>query len=394
MSTPLRTYLDHNATHPVLPAVAQAVAEAVGVWGNPSSLHAEGRKARALIEGARGAVAELFGADRMEVVFTSGGTEADVLGIMACARAAIAMGLPRVVATTAIEHPAVRGAVLALREFGFTIRELPLTANGVLVVEQAVPRLADVGMCALALVNHEIGVVQPLAALAEALRPTRALLHVDAVAAAGRISLADAYEYADTIAISAHKLGGIKGAGAVCVRARGGERGVHLGAALPLVEAGSQERGRRPGTESPVAIAGFGVAAAHALQHLEHWPQVAALGANLEAGLAALPQCTITAAAAPRIGGTINARFAGARGESIVIGLDLAGVATSTGAACTSGSIKPSAVLLGLGLSDDEARSAVRFSLGHGTSAQDITRVLALLPPIVERARKYRGNAG
>jgi cysteine desulfurase len=305
------------------------------------------------------------------VVFTSGGTEGNGLAVWALAAEAERRGLPRVVAGAAIDHPSLRGAVAALGARGWTRRPIAVTAEGALIADE----LAGAGLVVISAVNHELGTLAGDAVLAAA-RAAGALIHVDAVQAAGKRGL-DSLD-ADAIVISAHKLGGPKGVGALAIAAD---------EALPLIDAGHQERGRRPGTENVLGIVGFGAAAADV--ELAAWPQVAALGDRLEAGLSVLPGVRVHGAGAPRIGGTINAGFAGARGESIVIALDLAGIATSTGAACTSGSVKPSEVLLALGLSEATARSAVRFSLGRTTTAAEIDAVLAMMPTIVERARRH-----
>ena len=368
MSTQPRIYLDWNATAPLGAAARAAIAHALDVLGNPSSLHAEGRAARDLVERARRQVAALLGRPREQVVFTSGGTEANHLGVLALAAAAERRGLPRVVATTALEHPSLRGAVAALAARGWTVRELPVSPIG----EVGAPADGPLGLLAVAAVNHELGTAVPDALLAAA-RAAGALVHVDAVQAAGKRALADLP--ADAIAISAHKLGGAQGAGALAVAIDEG---------LPIIDGGHQERGRRPGTENTLGIAGLGAAAAAA--DPADWPRIAALGARLEAGLVALG-ARIHAAGAPRIGGTVNAAFAGALGESIAIALDLAGVAVSTGAACTSGSVRPSPVLLALGVPAAQAREAVRFSLGRGTTTEEIDEVIRILPPLVERAR-------
>lgn len=373
MSTKPRIYLDFNATAPLGDHVRAAMTAAMAEPGNPSSIHAEGRRARDHIERARNHVARLVGRPREQVVFTSGGTEGNALGVLALAAAAEQRGLPRVVAAAAIDHPSLRGAVAALVARGWQLRPLAVTADGALRVDD----LAGTGVVALAAVNHELGTLADPAVLAAA-RAAGALIHVDAVQAAGRLPLA-ALD-ADALVVSAHKLGGPQGAGALAIAADDG---------LPLIEAGHQERGRRPGTENTFGIIGFGAAAATA--DPAAWSAVAALGDRLEVGLSAIPDVRIHGRGAPRVGGTINAGFAGARGESIVIALDLAGIAVSTGAACTSGSIQPSPVLLGLGLPPDQAASAVRFSLGRSTTAAEIDAVLARLPAIVERARAHRG---
>ena len=360
MSTKPRIYLDFNATAPLVPAARSAMVEALAdAGGNPSSIHAEGRQARDRIERARDRVATLVRRPREEVVFTSGGTEANALGVHALAAVAEARGLPRICVTTPLEHPSLLGAVRALAARGWSI-------------EYAVaPPAVTPGLVAAAWVNHELGTLVAPDLVAWA-RTTGALVHVDAVQAIGKGVALDG----DAIAISAHKLGGPQGIGALVT--------AHDVAGI---EGGHQERGRRAGTENAVGIVGFG-AAAHALDEAA-WPAVAALGEHFEAGLVALGDVTIHGSGQPRIGGTINAGFAGARGESIVIALDLAGIATSTGSACTSGSVQPSPVLLALGLSPDDARSAVRFSLGRTTTRDELDQTLAALADILPRVRRH-----
>lgn len=353
MSTNPRIYLDFNATAPIVPAARTAMTAALAEVGNPSSIHAEGRRMRDLVERARTQVAGLLGRPREQVVLTSGGTEANALGVLGLARIVEARGGPRIVRTTSIEHPSLAGAVQSLRSRGWEVRTTGDVA----------------GLVAMAVVNHEVGTIAELPAI------EGALVHLDAVQAAGKLALGELR--ADSIAISAHKLGGPQGVGALAI--------AHDDA-LPIVDGGHQERGRRAGTENTIGIVGFGAAAAAV--DLASWAAVAGLGDRLEAGVRALG-ARIHGDDRPRVGGTINAGFPGARGESIVIALDLAGVAASTGAACTSGSVQPSPVLLGLGYSPEQAREAVRFSLGHSTTADEIAAVLAVLPAIVERARRH-----
>lgn len=376
MSTNPRIYLDFNATAPLDDHVRAAMTAAMAEPGNPSSVHAEGRRARHRIEQARHHVARLLGRPREQVVFTSGGTEANALGVLGLAAVAEQRGFPRIVAAAAVDHPSLRGAVATLVARGWQVRPIAVTGDGALDPGVDGTGLAGAGLVCVSAVNHELGTVADPRLLAAA-RAAGALIHVDAVQAAGKLALGELD--ADAVAISAHKLGGPQGAGALAIAADGG---------LPLVEAGHQERGRRPGTENTLGIIGFGAAAAAV--DPAAWAAVASLGDRLEAGLRQLAGVRIHGAGAPRIGGTINAGFAGARGESIVIALDLAGIAASTGAACTSGSIQPSPVLLGLGLSPDQALEAVRFSLGRTTTAAEIDAVLARLPAIVERARTHR----
>jgi cysteine desulfurase len=356
MSTNRRIYLDYNATAPVCPAARTAITDVLGRVGNPSSIHAEGRAMRDLVERARGAVAALVERPREQIVFTSGGTEANQLGVLALATSAERRGLPRVVASAAIDHPSLRGAVAALVRRGWTCGE---------------PEAA--GLLAIGLVNHELGTVLDPEVIARA-RRAGALIHVDAVQAVGKRALE---LDADAIAISGHKLGAPQGVGALAIA---------LDEALPLLDAGHQERGRRPGTENTLGIVGLGAAAAAV--EVAAWWRVAALGGRLEAGLRALG-ARIHGEGAPRIGGTVNAAFPGVRGDAIVIALDLAGVSVSTGAACTSGAVQPSAVLLALGQPPEVAREAVRFSLGTATTEDEIDEVLRRLPAIVERARAF-----
>jgi cysteine desulfurase len=361
MSTQPRIYLDYNATAPLIPPARAAMIEAMLDAGNPSSVHAEGRRVRDRVERARNQVAAMVGRPREQIVFTSGGTEANWLGVMALAAIAERRGLPQILATTRLEHPSVRGPIAVLAARGWQIVEL----------ECGDADERPLGIAAFAAVNHELGTLQSFAP-----RSPGVLVHVDAVQAAGKLPLATIA--ADSLALSAHKLGGPQGVGALVIAADDG---------LPLVEGGHQERGRRAGTENTLGIVGFG-AAAVAVDPVS-WPEVAALGELLEAGLRALG-ARIHGCDRPRVGGTINAAFAGCRGESLVMALDLEGVAVATGAACTSGSTQPSPVLLGLGLAADEALEAVRFSLGRGTTEHEIKQVLAAIPALVERARRRR----
>jgi cysteine desulfurase len=367
MSTNRRIYLDFNATAPLVPVARDAMVEAMADVGNPSSVHAEGRRMRDRVERARNQVAALVGRPREQIVFTSGGTEANWLGVLGLAAVAERRGLPKVVATTAIEHPSLRGAVESLRARGWEILDVPSDGG------PATPDIA-LGLVAVALVNHELGTILN-SALIEWARRQGALVHIDAVQAAGKLSLL--LVDADSIAISAHKIGGPQGVGALAITVDDG---------LPIIDAGHQERGRRPGTENTLGIIGFGAAAAAVDLS---WTRVADLGDKLESSLRAIG-ARIHGEDKPRVGGTINAAWAGALGESIVMALDIAGISVSTGAACTSGSIQPSAVLLGLGMTPDQAREGVRFSLGPTTTDAEIDEVIRTLPDVVERARRHR----
>lgn len=363
-------YLDHNATTPLCAEARAAMVTALEVFGNPSSIHGEGRAARDIVETARREVAALMGADPADIVFTSGGTEADGLGIRGLLAAAAA---PRI-ATAAIEHPAVLGAAAAGE-----VCVLPVDGDGVIALEGVAASLEKgARVLAVGLANHELGTVQDVAKIAELAASAGAFLHVDAVQAAGKIPVDVTALGADTVAISAHKLGGPKGVGALWIRP-----GLDL---APAHAAGHQERERRGGTENVVGIAGFGAAA----RAPRDSAAVAALTARLDSSLRRkIEGVRIHGDGARRVGNTINAGFAGALGEVLCQALDLAGFAVSTGAACTSGSVKPSAVLMAIGLSETEAKSAIRISLGPTTTASDIDALVHVLPPIVARARAF-----
>ena len=380
-----RIYLDHNATTPLDARVRAAMVAALDLAGNPSSVHEEGRRARDVVERARRQVAALVGGDAEEVIFTSGGTEADLLGVVGLFRAARARGAPARVLAARIEHPAVLGAISHLAEAqGAEPVWLQVDAAGRVDLEDLERALGAGGgaVVAIALANHELGTLQEVAAAAALCGRAGALLHVDAVQAAGRVAVDVRALGADALAVSAHKMYGPTGAGALWVR-----RGIEV---APLAGGGHQERERRPGTENVAGLVGLGAAAELAAAELgARRTHVTEVGAALEAGIAALPGATVHAAGAPRVPGTINARFAGAPGELVVQALDLRGVAASTGAACTSGTVTASPVLLALGLPRAQALEAVRFSCGRGTTIAEVQAVLEMLPDIVARIRAY-----
>lgn len=373
-----RIYLDYNATSPLDARARAAVVAALDVDGNPSSVHAEGRRARDLVERARRAVAQLLGGHPDEIVFTSGGTEADWLAVTGLARAARAAGARARVVAAPTEHPAVLGAVRALADDGFEVRWLPVSAAGV-VDPDDVARAAAGGaaLVTVALANHELGTVQDVAAIAARARAAGAAVHCDAVQAAGRVPVDVRDLGVDAVAVSAHKLHGPKGVGALWLAP---------GRDLAPAAGGHQERGRRPGTENVPGIAGFGSAAAAAADGLADAARQRALRERLERGLIDLG-ARIHAAGAPRLPNTVNAAFPGVPGDVLVAALDLAGFAVSTGAACTSGRVEPSPVLLATGLSPERAGEAIRISLGRETRPEEIDALLEVLPGIVSRIR-------
>jgi cysteine desulfurase len=368
-----RVYLDWNATAPLRPQAREAMVAALDTIGNPSSVHAEGRAARRLVDDARRRVAALVGAEPGDVVFTSGGTEANAL--------ALAPGLPagrrpQVLLVSAIEHP----SVLAGGRFAAdAVIRVPVDADGrvdLRALERQFATLEREGRgCALVSLmhaNNETGVVQPIAAAAAIVHQAGGFLHVDAVQGAGRIPCDINDLGADLLTISGHKLGGPQGVGALVRREAANW-------AEPLIKGGGQERGARAGTENVAAIAGFGAAAAAAAQDrdAEH-RRLATLRDRLEAGLKAdFPDVTVFGAGAERLPNTTLFAVPGAKAETAVIGLDLGGVAVSSGAACSSGKVSASHVLSAMGVPAPLARGAVRVSIGYATQGTDIDRFLA-----------------
>ncbi|HTA20844.1 MAG TPA: tRNA 2-thiouridine(34) synthase MnmA, partial [Polyangia bacterium] len=378
-----RIYLDHNATSPVRAEVVDAMAAALRAGaGNASSVHGAGRAARAAVESARRDVAALLGVESEEIVFTSGGTEGNNLAVRGLARAAARGGRPHVVSSP-LEHPSVLGALAA---DGIDVSFLSIDASG--VVTPAALRAAlrpETGLVTLAAANHELGNESDVAALAAVARAAGALFHTDAVQAAAWRALVAAG--VDAATISAHKLGGPQGVGAIFIR-----RGLDL---PPLLVGGHQEHERRAGTENVAGIVGFGVAArAVVAERAELSARVGRLRDRLESRLLEIPGARVHGDRAHRTPGTTNVAFAGAPGQLVAIALDLEGVCVATGAACTSGSLAPSAVVRALGQAPREAGEALRFSLGRDTTEAEIDRVAALMPEIVARVRGERVPAG
>jgi cysteine desulfurase len=342
-------YFDHNATTPVDPQVLAAFIETAGeVYGNASSVHRFGQAAKQRLEAARRSVSALLGATPREIVFTSGGTEANNLAIFGTARG-------RHVVTSAIEHPSVLDAC---RHLNATI--VPVGRTGVVDPDDVRRAIRpDTALISVMHANNETGAIQPVAAIAAIAHEAGALLHSDGVQAAGRIPCNVRDLGVDLYTISAHKMNAPKGAGALFVRERTKLNNTFFG--------GHQERERRPGTENVPAIVAFGTAAAVKRTH------DSSLRDRLEAGvLARVPGARVNAAGSPRLPNTTNICFPGMSGEALVIALDLDGFAISSGAACASGSIEPSHVLLAMGLSEGDARSSVRFSLGTGNTIGQI----------------------
>lgn len=366
----MRIYLDNNATTALHPDVLRVLGDALrDVYGNASSIHREGQAARRMLENARESVASLIGATTRDLVFTSGGTESN--------NAAIFGALPGAgrfhIVTTAIEHPSVAEALRELERRGCEVTRVAPTRNGDVPAASVIESMRpDTRLVTVMLANNETGVVQPVQEVGRATRERGVHFHVDAVQAGGKIPIDVEAMQCDTLSLSAHKMHAPKGIGALYVR-----RGATL---HPHLYGGAQERRRRAGTENvPLATA---FAAAASLPNASE--QIAALRDRFEEGIREL-DVTINGASVPRLPNTSNVTFHGADGEGIVIGLDLSGVAVSTGSACSSGRVEPSPVLLAMGLSPEDARATVRFSLSRFTTVEEIDRAVALVKELVPR---------
>ena len=366
-----RVYFDWNATTPLRPQARDALAQALALTGNPSSVHAEGRAARGLIEQAREDVAGLVGANPADVVFTSSGTEANALALTPAIETTAEKQPRDRLLMSAIEHSSVRAGSRFARE---AIDDLPVDADGRLnlgALRDAVSRVSR-PLASVMLANNETGVVQPIAEVAAAVHAAGGLLHVDAVQAVGRIACNIGALGADVLTLSAHKIGGPKGVGALV------RRSDDIYFSDPLIRGGGQERGLRAGTENVAGIAAFGAAAAAAGHGLaDEGATMLGLRNRLEAGLKALtPDVVIFGAAAERLPNTTLFALDGIRAETAVIAFDLNGVAVSSGAACSSGKVQPSHVLAAMGVSPALVGGAVRVSLGWTTTDAEVDRFL------------------
>ena len=376
-----RFYFDHNATTPVLPDVIEAMVSCLGqTYGNASSIHHFGQAARQRLENARRQLAALIHCDPKEVVFTSGGTEADNLALLGAVRAF--PRAPKHIITSAFEHPAVLASAQQLEREGVAVTYIPVSADGLVDPDDVRRALRpETVLVSVMHANNELGTVQPLAEIAVAVHEAGALMHSDGVQALGKVPVDVAALGVDLYSLSGHKIYAPKGAGALYVR-----KGTKL---ETITLGGHHERGRRPGTENVPGAAALGQAAEIAMHSLAaESARLAALRDRLERGiLNRISGTSVNGGAAPRTPNTANIRFDGIDGEPLLIALDLRGFAVSSGAACSSGAVEPSHVLTAIGLSADRAKSCLRFSLGR---ANDEAQVDALITAVEESVTHLR----
>jgi cysteine desulfurase len=385
----VRIYFDYNATTPLLPAVAEAMATATrDLFGNASSVHYFGQQAKAAIDTARSSVASLIGADPTEVVFTGGGTESDNFAIRGAAEA-LEPAKRRHLIASAIEHEAVLNTLKALARRGWQTTLLPVDQSGILSpghLREVITK--DTALVSVMHANNEIGTIQPIAELAAIAHEHGALMHTDAVQSVGKIPVDVRGLGVDLLSLSAHKFNGPKGVGALWIK-----RGTRL---QTMQTGGKHERGRRAGTENVPGIIGMGVAAALSGGKLQaEAARVGALRDRLEDGiLRQVAGTAINGARMSRVPNTTNISFERIEAESLLIALDLEGVAVSTGSACSSGTLEPSHVLKAMGFPPHRTQNSLRFSLGVFSTQEEVDRVIELLPRLVEKLRALTRKPG
>lgn len=374
-------YLDYSATTPMRKEVYEEIGKYFSdIFGNPSSIHSFGRKAGENLEKARAQIASLINANPEEIIFTSGGTEADNMAILGIARRKNNKG--KHIITTKIEHHAVLNTCKSLEKEGFDITYLSVSEAGLLDIEEVKKVIRpDTILISVMHVNNEVGTILPIQEIGKLARENDILFHVDAVQSFGKIPIDVINMNIDMLSASSHKIYGPKGIGCLYVR-----KGIHL---QPLMYGGAQENKKRPGTENVPAIIGFGLAADLAGKEMkEESKRLTKLRDKLIAGiLNNIPHCQLNGDPVQRLPGNANISIKNVEGESLLLMLDLKGIAVSSGSACTSGSLDPSHVLLAMGISHEVAQSSLRFTLGKYTTEEDIEYVLDVLPEIVEKLR-------
>lgn len=381
-------YLDNAASTQVLDRARRAAEPFL--WeccGNPSSIHSEGRRAALALIDAREKCAAAIGAKPEEIVFTSGGTESDNMALRQAALLGMASGKRRIVAS-AIEHPAVLNTCRSLELQGFEVRLIGVDGNGYVDMEQAreliTPETAVVSVMAA---NNEVGTIQPVRELAELCRQRGVLFHTDAVQAAGHIPLDVKELGCDMMSVSAHKLGGMRGAGLLYIR-----EGLEL---QPLICGGGQENGLRSGTENTAAVVSMGAAMEEACRDISGSAgRISSLRDRLIAGLLDIPGSRLNGGVSPRLCGNVNVSFAGVEGESLVLGLDIRGVCASSGSACSSGNELPSHVLRAIGVPEDMLKGSLRLTLSEFNTADEVESAILAVRETVETLRELRGWKG
>jgi cysteine desulfurase len=385
-------YLDYNATTPVDRAVFDAMAPYfTATYGNAGSIHSAGQRARGAVDAGRDSVAALIGAKPSEIVFTSGGTEADNLAILGMLRRADLFGPRRArkhVITSTIEHHAVLNTCQDLEQRGVDVTYVPVGASGVIDPEDVRRAVRpETVLITIMHANNEIGTLQPIEEIGKIAREAGVTFHCDAVQSAGKVPIDVKHLGVDLLSISAHKIYGPKGTGALYVRS-----GTEI---EPLFHGGHAERDRRPGTENVPGIVGLGKAAELARENLSS--DASRIGRQRDrlqrALLEKIPSIRINGDLERRVPNTMNLTFPGAGGEALLIALDLQGIECSTGAACSSGAVEPSHVLTAIGLSDDDARSTLRISLGRPTTDAEIDEAIRVIPEVIARLRALSPRA-
>ena len=376
-----RIYVDNAATTKVAPEVMDAMLPYLsGVYGNPSSIYAEGREAKAAVEAARAQVAAAIGADSNEIYFTGSGSEADNWAIRSVAHSLLQKG--NHIITTAVEHHAVLHTCQSLEKEGFEVTYLPVDAYGRVSAEDVKAAIKDTTiLITVMFANNEIGTIMPIAEIGAIAKDAGVLFHTDAVQAIGMVPIDVKAMNIDLLSLTGHKFHGPKGSGALYVR-----KGVKL---TSFITGGAQERGRRAGTENVPGIVGLGVAITDMCENIdENHAKVKALRDRLFEGASKISHSRINGDRENRLPGNFSMCFEGVEGESLLLMLDMQGVCASSGSACTSGSLDPSHVLLAIGLKHEVAHGSLRLSLSENNTEEDVDYILEVLPPIVDRLRE------
>ena len=376
-------YADNAATTRMSDAAVKAMTDVMrDTWGNPSSLYSFGQRAKEVLEEARATVAQVIGAEPREIIFTSGGSEADNQAILSAARLGLKNGKKHII-STAFEHHAVLHTLKKLEAEGFEVTLLDVHANGIVTPEEVDAAIReDTCLVTVMYANNEIGTIQPIRAIGEVCRKRKVLFHTDAVQAIGHIPVNVKDDNIDMLSASAHKFHGPKGVGFLYVK-----KGVRIS---NLIEGGAQERGKRAGTENVAGIAAMAAALKESADHMgENAARVTAMRDELIAGLEKIPHSALNGDREKRLPGNVSFCFEGIEGESLLLYLDDEGIQASSGSACTSGSLDPSHVLLAIGRVHDVAHGSLRLSIGDDTAPEDIGVIIGAVTRVVEKLRGF-----